>query len=117
MDRGGLGLDFLLAGMGLGVALMTFVVTFDSTAWYQTTIAPTVTEAMHPLGYVLDAAAGLSFVMSLAGIACVSGVPNATGAAAPGSRTSASDRLAEFRRRKEERARRARVSRSSHGST
>ncbi len=117
MDRGDIGLRLLLAGMGLGMALMTFVVTFDSTSFYQNTIAPTATEAMRPLGYVLDAAAILSFAMSLGGIACFSPVASVAPGSVPATRITAADRLTEMRRKKQDRARKAQASRASHGST
>lgn len=115
MDRADLGLDLLLAGMGLGMALMTFVAAFDSTSFYQTVIGPTLTEGMRPFGYGLDAAAVLSLAMSVAGIACVSGAPPAAAAAASSQRVTAEDRLAELRRRKAARARKSRA--VSQGST
>ncbi len=69
-DREDWGLWLLLVGMGLGMLLMVFVVGFDGTAFYQKYIAPTASEAMPPLGFVLDGAILLSFAMAVAGIAC-----------------------------------------------
>lgn len=116
MDRGDVGLELLLAGIGLGLALMTFVVTFDSTSLFQTAFAPTTTEAMHPLGYALDAAVLLSLAISVVGIACFSGAPPVA-RIGPAPRVTAEDRLDAWRRRKERRARKARASAGSQGST
>lgn len=70
------GLRLFLTGMGLGFALMFFVVTLNGTSFYQNLVAPTTTEVMRPLGYVLDGGILLSFAMTIAGIACFSGAPS-----------------------------------------
>lgn len=111
------GLRLFLAGMGLGMSLMTFVVTFDGTPFYQELVAPTMTGTMYPLGYVLDAGVLLSLGMTVSGIACFRGRPLPGPAPATETRKSAAEQLAAYRRRKEERARQARRSQKRRGPT
>lgn len=117
------GVRLFLAGMGLGIAVMTFVVSFDSTAAYQQLVAPTVSGATRPLGYVLDGSVLLAFAMTVAGTACFTRLPLATPSPPAERPMSAAEHLAELRRQKVERARqvkkarKGRVPASAHGST
>jgi hypothetical protein len=117
MDREDVGLRLFLAGMGLGMALMTFVVTFDSTSFYQTYVAPTAAGAMRPLGFVVDGGVLLSLAMALGGIACFGGGSTPLPAAAQDRGFSAAERLDTLHRMRSQRARRSRATTASHGST
>ena len=87
--REDVGLGLFLVGMGLGMALMFFVTLGNGLAFYQALFAPApTTEATPLLGYVLEGSILLSFVMTVAGIACFSFGPAtaATPVPARGSR-------------------------------
>jgi hypothetical protein len=111
------GLRFFLAGLALGIGLMLFVVTFDGTSFYQNFVASTATEAMRPLGYVLDGGMLLAFILAVAGIACFSAVPSDATAPVADRAPAARVRAADHARR--DARRRLRQSRppASHGST
>lgn len=66
------GLRLSLAGLGLGLVLMLFAVLGQTSSFYQNAVAPTPTEAMRPLGYLLDGAILGAFALTLAGVACFS---------------------------------------------
>ncbi len=76
-------LRLFLGGLGLGLALMTFVVAFDGTSFYQRYVASTANEVTPLLGYVLDGAILLSFALAVAGIACVATGPSESAAPNP----------------------------------
>lgn len=110
-------LRLFLGGLALGLALMTFVVTFDGTSFFQTHVASTANEVIPLLGYVLDGAILLSFALTVAGIACVATGPSESAAPIP-ARTPVAQRT---RNRGSARDARRRLRRSgpsaTHGST
>ena len=111
-DREDWGVRLLFGGMGLGFVLMLFAVTFQGTAFYQAWFAPTMLEAMKPLGYALDAGILLAFAMSVAGIACFSLTPSGTGMSPSENAPGPSRRESAHRARQ-----RPRQPSSAHGST
>ncbi len=70
------GLRFLLAGGTLGLVVLGFVGAFDSSSFYQTYVASApLTEALPPLGYLLDVGGLLALALILVGVACFSSGP------------------------------------------
>lgn len=65
------GLRLFLAGIALGLGLMTFVVTVDSSSFYLNYVASSAPfEATPLLGYLLDGGILLSMALTVGGIAC-----------------------------------------------
>ena len=75
------GLRLFLAGLGLGLVLMLFAVLGQASSFYQNAVAPTPTETMRPLGYLLDGGILGAFALTLAGVTCFS-IPSASEARA-----------------------------------
>lgn len=98
-DRDEWGLWLLLIGMGLGLLLMTVVVTFENSALYENLVASTASEGMRPLGLALDGGILVSFAMTVAGIACFAWGPSHIEAPAPARRPQYRGRADASRRR------------------
>ncbi len=112
------GLRLFFVGIGLGLVLMLFVTGFENSSFYVTNIAPPpTTEAMRPLGYVLDAALVLAFALTVAGIACFSFGPSPAGTAAPAKTGSERGRPAETPDKDDRHRPKPRQPPAPHGST
>ncbi len=116
-DRADWGLWLLLTGMGLGLALMTFVATFENSAFFQDLVASTASEAMRPLGIALDGGILVSFAMTVAGIACFAWGPSVTEVPAPLRAAQGRARAPTSHRRQERRRPKPGQPAAPHGST